>query len=96
MRKIFNLLMGAALLATVATVWADDMGKKEGAVTPTANTTPVVKHKAKVSAAKLKKSKAVSKKEKQSVWYCSMGDYTGPKTADGKCPKCGMDLIEKK
>jgi hypothetical protein len=25
-----------------------------------------------------------------------MGDYSGPKTKDGKCPKCGMDLVKKK
>ena len=30
------------------------------------------------------------------TWVCPMGDYSGPKTADGKCPKCGMDLMEKK
>ena len=97
MKKLVSLLMGAALLATVATVWADDMGKKGEATTPTANTTPVVKHKTKASASDhKKKTKSSSKKEAASVWYCSMGDYSGPKTADGKCPKCGMDLIEKK
>lgn len=32
----------------------------------------------------------------QAVWVCPMGDYSGPKTADGKCPKCGMDLVQKK
>lgn len=31
----------------------------------------------------------------QEVYVCPMGDYRGPKTADGKCPKCGMDLLRK-
>ena len=26
------------------------------------------------------------------VWGCSMNDYRGEKTKDGKCPKCGMKL----
>lgn len=33
---------------------------------------------------------------KAAVYVCSMGDYSGPKTPDGRCPKCGMKLIEKK
>ena len=38
--------------------------------------------------------KKTKKKSTQEVWICPMGDYSGPKTADGKCPKCGMDLIK--
>lgn len=30
------------------------------------------------------------------VFICTMGDYSGPRTPDGRCPKCGMKLIEKK
>lgn len=30
------------------------------------------------------------------VYICHMGDYTGPRTSNGRCPKCGMDLMEKK
>lgn len=30
------------------------------------------------------------------VYFCHMGDYTGPRTPNGRCPKCGMNLIEKK
>lgn len=30
------------------------------------------------------------------VFVCPMGDYSGPKTRNGRCPKCGMELIEKK
>lgn len=30
------------------------------------------------------------------VFVCPMGDYSGPRTPDGRCPKCGMNLTEKK
>lgn len=30
------------------------------------------------------------------LFVCPMGDYSGPKTSDGTCPKCGMKLVEKK
>lgn len=33
---------------------------------------------------------------KAAVYVCPMGDYSGPMTKDGRCPKCGMKLIEKK
>lgn len=33
---------------------------------------------------------------KAGVWACPMGDYSGPRTKDGRCPKCGMNLSEKK
>ncbi len=91
MKKVMGLLMGMAMLATVQAVWADDMAKTAGISTPAASSTPVMKHKVK----KAKKKAAVKKMEK-AVWVCPMGDYSGPKTADGKCPKCGMDLVEKK
>ena len=32
---------------------------------------------------------------KQGVYLCPMKCYTGPKTKDGRCPKCGMDLQKK-
>ncbi|HVZ79334.1 MAG TPA: heavy metal-binding domain-containing protein [bacterium] len=37
-----------------------------------------------------------AKKTAAETWACPMGDYSGPKTADGKCPKCGMDLVKQK
>lgn len=43
------------------------------------------------AAAPLKKPEAAG-----AVYICSMGDYSGPRTPDGRCPKCGMNLIEKK
>lgn len=30
--------------------------------------------------------------DKVEVYVCPMGDFEGPMTADGKCPKCGMAL----
>ena len=32
---------------------------------------------------------------KEGVYACSMGDYAGPMTKDGRCPKCGMSLSPK-
>ena len=90
MKKILGLLLGVALLASVSMVWADEAAKTEAVAKPAAATTPMAKSKAK----KAKKKAAV--KKAASTWYCSMGDYSGPKTADGKCPNCGMALIEKK
>ena len=91
MKKLFSLLAGAALLVAVQSVWADDTVKTDGISTPVASSTPVMKKKVKKA-----KKKAVAKKKVEAVWVCPMGDYSGPKTADGKCPKCGMDLVEKK
>ena len=31
----------------------------------------------------------------ETVYVCPMGDYTGPKTKDGSCPKCGMSLLKR-
>lgn len=33
---------------------------------------------------------------KAGTYSCSMGDYAGAMTADGRCPKCGMALTLKK
>ena len=33
---------------------------------------------------------------KAGMYACSMGDYSGPQTKDGRCPKCGMKLSLKK
>lgn len=33
---------------------------------------------------------------KADAYACSMGDYSGPQTKDGRCPKCGMALSLKK
>lgn len=49
-----------------------------------------------VESVKAGTSKAPASTTAQSTWVCPMGDYSGPKTANGKCPKCGMDLVEKK
>lgn len=96
MKKILGLLMGAALLLSVQSVWADDsMGNTAGTSTPGMSSAPAATPGAKAKKAK-KAKKTAKKKEAAAVWVCPMGDYSGPKTADGKCPKCGMDLVEKK
>jgi hypothetical protein len=94
MKRLLSCLMGAALLLAAQSLWADSTGNEAGMSTPVAGATPVSTPKA---AAKAKKSKKKTvKPAAQAVWVCPMGDYSGPKTADGKCPKCGMDLVEKK
>jgi rubrerythrin len=91
MKRLFSLLMGAALLLAVQGVWADDMGKMEGMSTPAAGSAPAMKHKAK----KVKKKAAPKKKTAVAKSYvCPMDGFTSDKP--GKCPKCGMDLVEKK
>jgi len=91
MKKLLSLLMGAALLVAVQAVWADDMGMKDGMSTPMPSSTPVMKHKAK----KVKKKMADKKMAPMAKTYvCTMDGFTSDKP--GKCPKCGMDLVEKK
>jgi rubrerythrin len=91
MKKLlgFGFLTVALVLAVVST-WADE-------ATPSAGTTAAVSQPTAVStpAAKGKKTKKPKKTAKE-VWVCPMGDYKGPKTADGKCPNCGMDLVKQK
>ncbi len=91
MKRLLSLLMGMALLVAVQAVWADDMGKMEGMSAPAASSTPVMKHKVK----KAKKKVANKKMAPMAMKYvCPMDGYTSDKP--GKCPKCGMDLVEKK
>ena len=87
-----SLLMGGAILLAVQAVKADEMGTGAGMSTPGAASTPVAKPAHKIKKAKKKSTKAAV----QAVWACPMGHYSGPKTADGKCPTCGMDLVQKK
>jgi hypothetical protein len=90
MKKILGLtaILTGGLLVAVVNGWADNAA-------PAAGTTPSVSQPTAVStpAAKVKKAKK-SKKAAKEVWVCPMGDYKGPKTADGKCPTCGMDLVK--
>ncbi len=94
MKRLLSWLMGAALLWTAGSVWADSTGTLTGMSTTVAVATPATKPSSKAKAKKTKKKSV--KPAAQAVWVCPMGDYSGPKTADGKCPKCGMDLVEKK
>ncbi len=73
------------------TVWADNMSGM--AMSTPASSQPTVQ----ATRAVQPKSKKVQKKKKTKVvWVCPMGDYSGPRTKDGKCPKCGMDLVKSK
>ncbi len=96
MNKLLDLLLGTALLLATPFVWADNMGNAQGMSTPAANTAPASTSAPKATAKVKKSKKKAAKPAAQSVWVCPMGDYSGPKTADGKCPKCGMDLVQKK
>lgn len=89
-KKIGLGIVMAALMLVGASTQADQAA-------PAAGTTPMVSQPTAVStpAAKVKKAKK-SKKAAKEVWVCPMGDYKGPKTADGKCPTCGMDLVKEK
>lgn len=93
MRKFYGMaaILAGILLMAGSFAQADEAtGNGSTAVTaqPAAATTPVVK-------AKKKKTKKAAKTEaKKTVWVCPMGDYTSDKP--GKCPNCGMDLVEKK
>jgi rubrerythrin len=89
MKKIMSLLMGAALLVSVQVVRADD-ATGTAMSTPTTKAAPVAKKKAKKS----KKKAAPKASTAAKTYICTMDGYTSDKP--GKCPKCGMDLVEKK
>jgi hypothetical protein len=76
-----SMLLAAYVLAeqAVPTAGTTSTGSK-----PKASTTPTAKT----------KTKKKSQKKNEEVWACPMGDYSGPKTKDGKCPSCGMDLVK--
>jgi Heavy metal binding domain len=83
------MVMSIVVLLTVTLAQGDETaGATPAAVTAQPASTPAPK-------AKTKKAKVSKKKEVKETWVCPMGDYSGPKTADGKCPKCGMDLVKK-
>ena len=94
MKKFLGFGMVTVLLAlSGASVWADGAAPAAGSAAvsqPAAAAAPAVKVK------KAKKAKKAASKAAKSVWVCPMGDYSGAKTKDGKCPTCGMDLVEKK
>jgi hypothetical protein len=94
MGKLFQVAMMAFGMLVLAASFAqadEAAGNSSTAMTPqpSALVTPGVKVK------KGKKTKKAAKAEaKKTVWVCPMGDYTSDKP--GKCPNCGMDLVEKK
>jgi rubrerythrin len=91
MKKVFQALMAllGMTLLSVTFARADEATPLTPAkASAQSASTPAPK-------AKTKKAKVSKKKEVKETWVCPMGDYSGPKTADGKCPKCGMDLEKK-
>lgn len=86
MKKILSLAVLGLLVFAGSAVWAQDSTSAGTSVsTPVVSATPVVKH-------KTKKAKKKSFAPAQ-VWVCPMDGYTSDKP--GKCPKCGMDLVQK-
>ena len=88
MKKIVAVL-GLAVGFASLSVWADNMGSMDTMTIPVA-----AKPTGAVTPAPKKSAKAKKAAQKKKVYVCPMGDYTGNKP--GKCPKCGMDLVEKK
>ena len=92
MKKIFHygILAAAVFGLNLTLVLADETAGPQNTPVPHAKT-------AKKSMQKKGNPSTSSghrKKSTKEVWVCPMGDYSGPKTADGKCPKCGMDLVK--
>ena len=88
-------LFAGLVLVAAGLTWADEMAAKGmEAATPTAKVS-AAKHMAKAKMTKKKTVKAKAAKVKY-VWVCPMGDYSGPRTKDGKCPNCQMDLVKQK
>ncbi len=102
MKKLLSFVMGGMLLTAAQGIRADDAGKMERLSAPQARSTPAVKHEVKKSnpstgsgrrkANKKNSSKKIAPMAK--TYVCPMDGTTSDKP--GKCPKCGMDLVEKK
>ncbi len=94
MRKLFavGVVLTGILVLGISFAQADEaIGNGSSVV----STQPIVAAAPMVKAKKGKKTKKTAKAEtKKAVWVCPMGDYTSDKP--GKCPNCGMDLVEKK
>lgn len=73
--------------ATVANIQAAGANASAGAASGKAGCKDCAGH----GAAKQEAGKAASA-AKAGVYACAMGDYSGPMTKDGRCPKCGMAL----
>jgi len=86
MKKLLSLVLAGAVVLAVQSVWADSSTGSSTIASSTPMATPVVK---------VKTKKKAKKQAMKTVWVCPMGDYSGPKTNDGKCPNCKMDLVKK-
>ncbi len=86
MKKLLSWVLAVAVVLAVQSVRADSITGSTAMTSSTPMATPVMK-------AKMKKK--AKKQAMKTVWVCPMGDYSGPKTANGKCPNCQMDLVKK-
>jgi hypothetical protein len=83
MKKMLSVGMLALLMAPGAMALADGPAQA-AAVTATAKVKPAKKQKAK---------KVAAQPAKHHHWVCPMHDG-GESDHAGKCPKCGMDMVE--
>jgi len=98
MKKFLSVLGLALMLAPAAAVLAGDMagmdmsGKDKGMAMPAS---PTAKPKAAKATpkAKPKAKKVAATAAKHQHWVCPMHDG-GEGDHAGKCPKCGMDMVE--
>lgn len=98
-----RLLGGTGAARATGDVYACSMGDYSGPKTPDGRCpkcgmTLQLRSKAKPQAgAKSKAGETAAKgaSSQEGVYVCPMGDYSGPRTGDGRCPKCGMNLQKK-
>ncbi|HET9869596.1 MAG TPA: heavy metal-binding domain-containing protein [bacterium] len=88
MKRILSWTVLGVWMSVGQAVLADNsMGNMTGMSTPAMSATPAMKHKIKMKRTKKKTAKVAK------VYACPMDGYTSNKP--GKCPQCGMDLMEK-
>jgi len=88
MRKILGWVIGTVFVAAIFAVWAADDDGMEGFFTPTVVSKPVIPTNV------LKNPVVGEKTAVIRTYICPMDGYTSNKP--GTCPRCGMNLVEKK
>ncbi len=93
LKKTASLIMAVVFCAGTLPPIVFAVGEK----TPAAVRQSKPKKKGKPIAPASQKTSAGKKKAAAPIaqYVCPMGDYSGPMTKDGRCPKCGMALQEK-
>ena len=97
------LWLGGGVNALACAAHAKEKGKRTGGCPMHADGAKAAATKGKTGCSKCAGHRASKKEagkevsaEKAGVYVCSMEDYAGPMTKDGRCPKCGMALSLKK